>query len=174
MIIETERLILRPWREDDAEVLYGYAKDPGVGPSAGWPVHTSIQNSREIIRQVLQKPDTFAVTLRGDDRAIGSIGIFPCPNPRTNGEPEIGYWIAVPFWGQGLIPEAVRELLRIGFNERREKRIWCGHYEGNEKSKRVIEKCGFIFEFKEENDVPLLAERRMELFYSITKEDFLQ
>ena len=50
MTLETERLILRPWKEDDAESLYKYAKDPKVGPIAGWPVHTSVENSREIIK----------------------------------------------------------------------------------------------------------------------------
>ena len=49
MILETERLILRPWDESDAEDLYRYASDPAVGPIAGWPVHTSVENSREII-----------------------------------------------------------------------------------------------------------------------------
>lgn len=48
MILETERLILRPWKEDDAENLYKYARNPEVGPIAGWPVHTSVENSREI------------------------------------------------------------------------------------------------------------------------------
>lgn len=53
MIFETERLILRPWTEEDAESLFEYASDPAVGPIAGWPVHTSVENSREIIQQVL-------------------------------------------------------------------------------------------------------------------------
>lgn len=49
MILETERLILRPWCEDDANELYKYASDPEVGPPAGWLPHTSVENSREII-----------------------------------------------------------------------------------------------------------------------------
>ena len=50
MELQTERLILRPWKESDAESCYEYAKDPQVGPEAGWPMHTSVENSREIIR----------------------------------------------------------------------------------------------------------------------------
>ena len=61
MILETNRLILRPWCESDAEDLYTYASDPEVGPLAGWPPHTSVENSREIIRTVLSKPETYAV-----------------------------------------------------------------------------------------------------------------
>ena len=64
MILETERIILRPWRESDAGELYEYASDPQVGPIAGWPVHTSAENSREIIRDVLSAPETYAVILK--------------------------------------------------------------------------------------------------------------
>ena len=53
MRLETTRLLLRPWQESDAESCYEYAKDPQVGPSAGWPVHTSVENSRETIKNVL-------------------------------------------------------------------------------------------------------------------------
>ena len=53
MKLETTRLLLRPWKESDAESCYEYAKDPQVGPSAGWPVHTSVENSREMIKNVL-------------------------------------------------------------------------------------------------------------------------
>ena len=61
MTLETTRLILRPWNESDAESLYKYASDPTVGPAAGWPPHTSVENSREIIRDVLSAPETYAV-----------------------------------------------------------------------------------------------------------------
>lgn len=174
MRIETERLNLRPWREDDAEALYGYAKDPRVGPIAGWQAHTSVENSREIIKSVLSVKGTYAVALKDGGGPVGSIGIFPVTHlniPEYEGELEIGYWIAVPFWGQGLIPEAVRALLRRAFDEGSE-RIWCGHYEGNDKSRRVIEKCGFRFFIKQEADVPLMDDRRMTYFYCLTKERF--
>lgn len=148
MELKTERLIMRPWRESDAENLYEYAKDPNVGPIAGWPVHTSVENSREIIRDVLSAEETYAVCLKEDGKAIGSIGLMvgAASNlsiPDTEGE--IGYWIGVPFWGRGLIPEAVNELLRHGFEDLKLDKIWCGYFEGNTKSKRVQEKCGFVY-----------------------------
>ena len=77
MTFTTERLILRPWEEADAESLYEYARDPRVGPIAGWPVHTSVENSLEIIKNVLFAPETYAVCLKSDNRAIGSIGLIP-------------------------------------------------------------------------------------------------
>jgi len=108
---ETERLILRPWQESDAEDLYQYASDPAVGPIAGWPVHTSVENSREIIREYLSKPGTYATILKSNHRAVGSIGLLFDEASNIcikENEAEIGYWIGVPFWGQGLVPEAVR------------------------------------------------------------------
>ena len=99
MILETDRLILRPWKESDAKNLYEYAKSPLVGPMAGWPVHTSIQDSLQIIKSILSVSETYAVTLKEDDIAIGSIGLLIGQKSNLNigeNEAEIGYWIGVP------------------------------------------------------------------------------
>lgn len=161
MILETERLILRPWREDDAEDLYKYACDPDVGPIAGWRVHTSVENSREIIRTVLSAPETYAVCLKSDGRPIGSIGFHRNDLAEADDEYELGYWIGKEFWGQGLIPEASREMLRYAFEELHLARIWCGYYDGNEKSRRVQEKLGFVYQRATEGiEVSLLGEIR--------------
>ena len=154
MIIETERLILRPWDETDAESLFEYAKDDRVGPIAGWPPHTSVENSREVIKTVLSAPETYAVCLKEDYRAIGSIGLMVGKQSNLDlpeDEGEIGYWLGVPFWGQGLIPEAVRELIRHAFGNLHLTRLWCGYFDGNEKSKRVQEKCGFVYHHTEKD-----------------------
>ena len=80
--LETSRLILRPWCGSDAQALYRWARDPEVGPSAGWAPHTSVENSREIIRTVLSEKGTFAVLLQGGDGGpIGSVGVFPTAIP---------------------------------------------------------------------------------------------
>ena len=148
MILYTERLILRPWEESDAESLYEYAKHPEVGATAGWPVHTSVESSREIIRDVLSAEETYAVCLREDNKAIGSVGLMIGEHSNLDlpeEEGEIGYWIGVPFWGRGLIPEAVQKLIRHGFEDLKLKRLWCGYFDGNIKSRRVQEKCGFVY-----------------------------
>ncbi len=75
-MIETERLRLRPWREKDAEALYKYASDPDVGPIAGWPAHTSIENSLEIIRTVFAAPETYAIVLKETEEPVGCCGIM--------------------------------------------------------------------------------------------------
>ena len=154
MTLETERLILRPWEESDAEDLYRYASHPDVGPIAGWPVHTSVEDSREIIRGVLSEPETYAVVLKEEGRPVGSIGLMlgKASNigiPDTEGE--IGYWIGVPYWGRGLIPEATRVIMRYGFEDLGLQKLWCGYFDGNEKSRRVQEKCGFRYHHTVEN-----------------------
>ena len=72
-MLETKRLILRPWTEADAETLYEYAKDPRVGPAAGWPVHTDVEESRRIIREVLSAPETYAIVLKETGQPVGCI-----------------------------------------------------------------------------------------------------
>lgn len=168
-MIETSRLILRPWGEDDAESLFKYAQDPDVGPIAGWPAHTSVESSREIIRTVFAAPETYAVVLNETNEPIGCCGIM-----FSNGlhSAEIGYWIGKPYWGQGLIPEAVKALLSRCFNELSIDTVWCGYYDGNLKSKRVCEKSGFRYHHTNKDITSPLGDKRTEHFYIMTKEDF--
>lgn len=170
--IETARLHLRPWRAEDAASLYAYAQDNRVGPAAGWPVHTSVEHSASVIRTVFSAPGTYAVTLRGSDEAIGSIGFIPSTAEEGCGQLEIGYWIGVPFWGNGYIPEAVRALLDCAFGQLQQDAVWCSHSAENHKSRRVIKKCGFTFRFTREENVPLLQERREIWYYTITAADW--
>ena len=176
MILTTERLILRPWNESDAESLFEYAQDEDVGPIAGWPVHTSVENSLEIIRTVLAVPETYAVCLRSNGRAIGSIGLKmgdATDLTESAEECELGYWLGKLFWGQGIIPEAGRELLRRGFEDLGMTKIWCGRYDGNEKSRRVQEKLGFVYQFTTEGiEVPLVNEIRTGHVSCLAKADW--
>lgn len=178
MRLETERLILRSWNEEDAGDLYEYAKDPQVGPIAGWPPHTSVENSREIIKDVLSAEETYAVVLKAEYKVVGSIGLMIGSASNldiTDEEGEIGYWIGVPFWGQGLIPEAVREMLRHGFEDLHLDKIWCGYFDENTKSKRVQEKCGFVYHHTNENiHWELMDDIRTEHVTCMTKEQWVE
>ncbi len=160
----------------DAEALYKYASNPDVGPIAGWPVHTSVENSLEIIRTVFSAPETYAIVLKETDEPVGCCGIMYANSLHTadmeQQEAEIGYWIGKPYWGQGLVPEAVKAVLVRCFNELELKAVWCGYYEGNLKSKRVCEKCGFIFHHTNHDVVSPLGDKRTEHFYKMTKEDY--
>lgn len=174
MILKTERLILRPWEETDAEECYKYAKDPRVGPAAGWPAHTSVENSRQIIRDVLMKPETYVIVLKETGLPIGSIGLHHNDLAEKNDEAELGYWIGVPYWGHGLVPEAARELLRHAFEELKLNRIWCGYYDGNDKSRRVQEKLGFKHQWTNEAvPVPQMGETRKGHVNLMTKEEWI-
>ena len=169
MELHTPRLLLRPFTLEDGEDLYEYAKDPRVGPAAGWPVHSS----REIIRTVFSSPRAFAVVEEGSGKVIGSAGFVGTHREELPGpDDELGYALHPGYWGRGLIPEAARELLRWGFEELGLRTIWCGHYEGNLKSRRVIEKCGFVYRFSQETEVPLMGERRLTHFFALTREEW--
>ena len=176
MEFRTERLILRSWKETDAESLYGYAKDPTVGPIAGWPAHTSVEYSLDIIKNVLSADETYAVCLKEDNRAIGSIALIPSTQSHTSakdGEIEIGYWIGVPFLGNGYIPEAVKALQKHAFEDPGCTAMWCGYYDGNDKSKRCQEKCGFVYHHTEENKLcALMGDIRTEHYTYLTKKDW--
>ncbi len=176
MIFETKRLILRPWEEADAESLYKYARDPRVGPIAGWPVHTSVKNSRQIIRDVLSAPETYAVVPKASNEPVGNVGLMFIGDgtaPIGANEAEIGYWIGVPFWGQGLIPEAVQELQRYGFKNLELSAMWCGYYDGNVKSKRVQGKCGFRYHHTEaDKPCKFTGDIRTEHFTYLTREEW--
>jgi RimJ/RimL family protein N-acetyltransferase len=177
-VLETERLILRPWKDSDAASLFKYASNPNVGPIAGWQVHTSVENSLDIIRSVLSAPENYAVVLRESGEAIGSIGLMTAKSEvhsaaMGENEGEIGYWIGEPYWGQGLIPEAVRVLLRHCFVDIGLSAVWCGYYDGNEKSKRAQEKCGFRYHHTE-HDKPctLMGDIRTEHFTRLCREEW--
>ena len=157
--LTTPRLLLRPWQESDAPSLYRFARDPLVGPPAGWPPHTSVENSREIICGILSARETYALVLRYDTvdeisgekisagTPVGSVGIMfkgcgSYPHMKDS-EAEIGYWLGLPLWGRGLVPEAVKAIQARCFGDLGLDGLWCGYYEGNEKSRRVQEKCSF-------------------------------
>lgn len=174
MTFVTKRLTLRPWSEDDAEQLYRYASDPRVGPAAGWPVHTSVENSREIIRTVLSAPGTYAVVLRETNEVVGSVGLMTPGSGNVEmqpGEMELGYWIGRPLWGQGLIPEACAELLRYAFTEKNCTAVWCCYFVGNEKSARVQEKLGFRYHHTE-CGIKVLGELKDEVGNRLTREEW--
>ena len=165
MILETSRLILRPWTAEDAPELFKYASDPGIGPAAGWAAHKSVEESSAVIDGVLSAPGTFAVVLRETGLPVGSVGIVRPPRVPGAGEneAELGCWLGRPYWGRGLIPEALGRLLESCFFELGCEAVWYCWYDGNDKSRRVGEKLGFTYHHSEENvDCPLIGERRTE------------
>lgn len=146
VILHTERLILRPWRQSDLEDFYAYASVDGVGQMAGWKPHESLEESQEILTRFIEKKKTFALEYQG--KGIGSLGIEEYkeedfPELADKQCREIGFVLAKEYWGQGLMPEAVNEVVRYLFEEVGLDMILCSHFLTNRQSHRVQEKCGF-------------------------------
>ena len=147
MKIETQRLTLRPWREDDAEALYKYASDPEVGPRAGWPPHRSVEESREIINGIFRGEGMWAVVLKETGEPIGCVGYLPSSYSNLNisdDEAEVGYWVARPYWNQGICTEAMRAVVSHCFEVKGFTKLWGDYFPTNPASGKVMEKCGFI------------------------------
>ena len=175
--IVTERLILRPWSLDDAEALYILARDVRVGPAAGWPPHRSVEESAEVIRTVFSAPETYAVGVRATDSIVGCIGLIAADASNigiASDEAEVGYWIGVPYWGHGLMTEALRELIRYAFETSGYSALWCGWFDGNTRSEHVQKRCGFRFVRTAYDQLwPLTGAVVTEHFSRITREEWL-
>lgn len=164
IMLQTERLILRKWTEADADSLFEFASDPDIGPVAGWQPHKSREESLDVIRNVLNGEECYAICEKGSNKAIGAISLMmkgQTDMTDRDDECELGYWLGKPFWGRGYMPEAAREMIRHGFEELGMTTIWCGYYDGNQKSKRVQEKVGFVYHHTcDDVPVPLMNEVR--------------
>ena len=173
-VIETQRLVLRPWDEADAPALFPLAGDPAVGPAAGWPAHASEEESLRVIRDVLSMPGSFAVCLRvagpAGEPAGTLVGAVALKDADASSyvagadERELGYWIGRPFWGRGYAPEAARALMDHARRALGIRTVWLGYYVGNRKSARAQDKLGFRYVHTERGvAVPLLGEVRDEV-----------
>jgi len=147
--IETERLILRPITENDAEALFEYCRNENIGSNAGWKPHESIEETREIMKLVfLDKENVFGMELKETGQLFGSIGLIPDPKRQNDQTRMLGYAIGENYWGKGYATEAVKALIRFGFEKLGLSLISAYCYPFNERSKRVLKKCGFEYEGK--------------------------
>lgn len=147
--IETERLILRPWTQDDLEDFYAYASVEGVGEMAGWAYHKNREETQIVLNSFIDHKKTFALELKETGRVVGSLGIEKYKQEDFD-EPdllgrELGYVLAKDCWGQGLMPEAVKAVIDYCFRVLAYDFLLCGHFAWNDQSRRVIEKVGFRY-----------------------------
>lgn len=146
MIMQTERILLRRWQETDAEALYKYASDPDVGSHAGWSAHKSVEESSEIIRTVFNNDTTWAIVLKETNEPIGCMGYFTHETsniPIGKNDCDVGYWVARPYWNQGICTEALRLMLDYCLRVKHFDNIWADHFVANPASGRIMQKCGF-------------------------------
>lgn len=177
MILETPNLILRHWKESDSKDLFELAKDPLIGPACGWLPHSDAENSLQVIKDILSpNEESYSIILKRTSKLVGSIAFEIGKESNLNipqDEAELGFWIGVPYWGQGLIPEAVKVLIKHGFEDLKLKVIWCVYFDGNERSKRVQEKCGFTHHHTIKNIYwDTIKEYKTEHVNRLTKEEF--
>lgn len=152
MVLETERLLLRQWKQADAERVYELAKDPHVGPPCGWTPHKNLGESKTVVRDILMNSYTYAIVLKETQEVIGNIACMPyCEShfAQNEDEAELGFWLGYPYWGNGYMQEACKCLIEYGFTEAAFNVIWCAHSEDNYNSMRVQQKCGFVFHHEE-------------------------
>ena len=172
--LETERLTLRGFEETDDVDMFAYASNPNIGPSAGWPPHMNIEESRKILRMFIQADDNWALVDKAGGHVIGSLG-YRRDAKRTNDHAyEIGYVLSQDYWGQGLVAEAVRAVLRYLFMDLHADVVSAVHYPFNTQSRRVMEKCGMKYEGTLRKSARLFTgEVHDAVCHAITKDEYL-
>ena len=176
--LETERLILRPWCPDDVEALFDYACSPLVGPAAGWVPHHTLEDSRSVLEGVfLNNAFAWAVMRASDQVVIGSASLRKDEKRTASHAVALGYSLGPKYWGQGYGTEAARCLVVHAFRRCEAETLACYHYPDNERSRRVILKCGFTYEGRLRNCAELQLPGqpplvRDECCYSMTRTEF--
>lgn len=144
--IETDRLIIRPFTINDSEDMYEYAKNPNVGPNAGWKPHDNIDETKTIIERFIRESDVMAIEYKSNGKVIGSIGLHNDSKRNRENVKMLGYVLSEDYWGMGLMTECVKAVLNLAFTVMNLEMITVMHFKSNTKSFRVIEKCGFKYE----------------------------
>ena len=157
-VIDTQRLRIRPFTLADLDDIWPHASNPEVAKRMAWAAH---RDKAETVEWIAGRIDAWT---KGTDRvwaieheghACGTIALtqitFAMRAWRVD-RAELGYWIGQPFWGQGLMTEAATAVTRWGFETLELHKITIGTIEGNEASKRIIEKLGYRLLCKQEDD----------------------
>ena len=147
--LETERLILRKMVLNDAEAVFAYASNSEVSRYTLWETHRSIEDSRAFLEFATQKyenggePD-WGIVYRGNGCLVGACGLVNWEAEHARAE--VGFVLSREYWGLGLMSEAVRAMLRFGFERMNLNRIEARCIAENAASARVMEKAGMVYE----------------------------
>lgn len=149
-IMETERLILRPFTPEDAPAMCrNWASDPEVTRYLTWPAHSGVEVSQMVLRDWVShygEEDYYqwAIVLKELGQPIGSIAVVKIHNSAC--WVEIGYCIGKTWWGKGIMSEALKELITFFFEEVGALRVQATHDPRNPNSGAVMRKCGMKYE----------------------------
>jgi RimJ/RimL family protein N-acetyltransferase len=140
-VLETERLILRAPRLEDAKAIATLANDRRIAENTARIPHPYRVADAEAFIAGVNVPGGEVVFLITDldDTLLGACGVSTLDGQG----PELGYWLGVPFWGQGYATEAVRAVIDYAFTELEHEFLNAGARVTNPDSRRVLEKCGF-------------------------------
>jgi RimJ/RimL family protein N-acetyltransferase len=171
LVIETARLRLRPLREADADDLFPLAADPELVPHVTWTAHADRSETLAYITARSADPNSLVWAIEHEGRAVGCIGLHSimwqlraCRTDRG----ELGYWIGRPYWGKGLVTEAVEALVRYAFDTIGLHKITVHCFAENDGSRRVLEKTGFRFVGRAEDDIWRDGRWHANLLYELT------
>lgn len=171
--IETDRLILRPFKYTDCDDLYEYAKNPNIGPNAGWKPHENVDESKVVLRCFIEEDEVLAIVWKVNNKVIGSLGLHKDPLRSADNVKMLGYVLSEDYWGKGIITEASRAALAYAFRDLDLTLVTVNHYAHNQKSRRVIEKCGFKYEGTLRHSAKIFSGETYDLLcYSMTKDEW--
>lgn len=161
---------LRPWRTDDLDSLVKYANNFKIAKNLTnkfpYP-YTKEAGEKFIAYAIADSPiHIFAIEVNGE--AVGGIGIHPQDDVHCKNA-ELGYWIAEPFWGKGIISHAIPQIVDFGFKTFDITRIFARPFETNFASQHILEKCGFSLEGRFSKTFYKNGEYLDELIYAIRK-----
>ena len=136
--LDTERLHLRPFTENDASDVYEYASDAQTVKHLTWAAHTSVQESKTIIANLLSEEGTYAIVLKQTEKVIGCIDLRIV----SETEASFGYVLNRSFWNQGYMSEVLQTALSYLFEELGSETVTSCHETENPASGSVMKKCG--------------------------------
>ena len=175
--LETERLILRRFTVEDADVMFrNWASDPEVARYTTWEPHPDAAFTRTLLSMWVAgyaeaSVYNWCITLKESGEPIGSIGTVGMAEAHLS--VEVGYCVSRAMWGKGVMPEALRAVMAFLFNEVQVNRIAAKHDIRNAKSGRVMEKCGMQYEGTMREIMFTKGEFATGKLYAIVKSDIL-
>lgn len=171
--IETERLILREWQEDDYSDFYEFASDKEVTYNSGCNSLKSLEEGKEAIQFRISFNQSYAIVLKESNKVVGSIGMDTvAPDKKLSNLKQryIGYMLNQNYWNKGYATEATKAFIERLFNEFNLDIIWSSVYNFNEKSNNVLKKCGFKYKFEKDINYEMFKKEKnqvKEMFYAI-------
>jgi [ribosomal protein S5]-alanine N-acetyltransferase len=166
LLIQTPGALIRPWNAEDAPALARHADNPRIaaGMRDLFPSPYTLDDAHRFIDLATGPSSNLLLTIEVQGEAVGGIGINPLQDV-YRGTAEIGYWLAVPFWGRGIVTEVVRALVPVAFELYDIHRLQAGIFADNPASMQVLEKSGFVCEAVHRNAITKHGEILDEMLY---------